>query len=108
MKTKGGEKSEIESLEGGEVFAGDGMWLSEGKHGKLWYRQEEFLIVGSVNCADNREHCHCLRAYTKTKPRRADADCGTARALASFAGTRLSHHEMKCGQITALTTGDAE
>jgi hypothetical protein len=31
MKTKGGEKSEIESLEGGEVFAGDGMWLSEGK-----------------------------------------------------------------------------
>lgn len=56
IKRKGGEKSEIESLEGVDVFAGDGMWLSEGQHRKLWYRQEEFLIIGSVSCEYNREH----------------------------------------------------
>ena len=51
MKTEGGEKSEIESIEGVDVFTGHGMWLSEGKHRELWYRQEELLTTGSVNCA---------------------------------------------------------
>lgn len=56
MKRKGGEKSEIESLEDVEVFAGHGMWLSEGKYGKLWHRQEEFLTIGSVSCTSDHEH----------------------------------------------------
>jgi hypothetical protein len=56
MTTKGGDKSEIESLEGVDVFAEHGMWMSEGQHRKLWYRQEEFLIIGSVDCANDHEH----------------------------------------------------
>jgi hypothetical protein len=37
MKAKGGEKHDTEDRKHLDVSAGNGMWLSAGKHRKLWY-----------------------------------------------------------------------